>query len=327
MNMHKIYCLLSLLFFCQQGLADKSAWEKEAPESVADLIAIQKQVQKVLPKCMAATVTLQMGGSSGSGVVVNKEGLVLTAGHVSGTPGRSVKIILADGRELKGKALGMNGDTDSGLVQIADPPDDLPVVEYDKSEKELPKIGQWCIAVGNPGGLDKDRGVVVRVGRVISARSDTIRTDCMLLGGDSGGPLFNFNGVVIGIHSRISSRPDSNMHVSMPAFQADWKALNDSKALGKRSGGGRPRLTGTFLGVLSEDHAQGALVIEVREDTPAFKAGLKKDDIIQKVNDIQIKNAQSLTDEIRKFKPSTKVRITLLREGNEKVLEAELEQR
>ena len=335
MNMRKIICLLSLLIFWQPAIADKPAWEKEAPESVSDLIAIQKQVQKILPKCMAATVTLQMGGSSGSGVVVNKEGLVLTAGHVSGKPGRSVKIILADGRELKGKALGMNGDTDSGLVQITDPPNDLPIVEYDKSKEDLPGVGQWCIAVGNPGGLNKDRGVVVRVGRVIrtfkkvkdSPAPDSIRTDCMLLGGDSGGPLFNFYGVVIGIHSRISSRQDNNMHVSMPAFQADWNALKDSKALGKRSSGGRPRPAGTFLGVLAEDHAQGALVIEVREDTPAFKADLKKDDIIQKINDIQIKNAQSLTDEIRKFKPKTKVKITLLREEKEKMLEAQLQQR
>ena len=327
MNMRTIICLLSLLIFWQTAIADKPAWEKEAPESVSDLIAIQKQVQKILPKCMAATVTLQMGGSSGSGVVVNKEGLVLTAGHVSGKPGRSVKIILADGRELKGKALGMNGDTDSGLVQITDPPDDLPIVEYDKSEKELPGVGQWCIAVGNPGGLDKDRGVVVRVGRVISAKSDTIRTDCMLLGGDSGGPLFDFDGMVIGIHSRISSRPDNNMHVSMPAFQDDWKALNDSKALGKRSSGGRPRPAGTFLGVLAEDHAQGALVIEVRENSPASKAGVQKGDIIKKVDDTQIKNSQALTDEIRKFKPKTKVKITLLREEKEKVLEAELQQR
>ena len=86
MNMRTIICLLSLLIFWQTAIADKPAWEKEAPESLSDLIAIQKQVQKVLPKCMAATVTLQMGGSSGSGVVINMEGLVLTAGHVSGGP-------------------------------------------------------------------------------------------------------------------------------------------------------------------------------------------------------------------------------------------------
>ena len=108
--------------------AEKKAWDKEAPENTADLLAIQKQVQKVLPKAMAATVTLQMGGSSGSGVVVNKEGLVLTAGHVSGRPGRAVTIILNDGRRLKGKALGKVDKDDSGMVQITDPPDDLPIV-------------------------------------------------------------------------------------------------------------------------------------------------------------------------------------------------------
>ena len=213
---------------CLSLAAEKKAWDKEAPENTADLLAIQKQVQKVLPKAMAATVTLQMGGSSGSGVVVNKEGLVLTAGHVSGRPGRAVTIILNDGRRLKGKALGKVDKDDSGMVQITDPPDDLPIVEFDKSKKKLPAIGQWCVAVGNPGGLDKERGAVVRVGRVISATSNTLRTDCMLLGGDSGGPLFDLNGVVIGIHSRISNRSDQNFHVSMPAFQAKWEALSVS---------------------------------------------------------------------------------------------------
>ena len=73
----------------------------------------------------------------------------------------------------------MNGKTDSGLVQITDPPKDLPVIEYDKSKEELP--GSANEKVGNPGGLDKDRGAVVRVGRIISATKDTLRTDCMLL--------------------------------------------------------------------------------------------------------------------------------------------------
>ena len=324
MRMLKIIVTITALLALLQPLhAVVPAWEKEAPETVADLLAIQKQVQKVLPKCMAATVTLQMGGSSGSGVLVSKKGLVLTAGHVSGKPGRAVKIILADGRELKGKALGMNGKTDSGLVQITDPPKDLPVIEYDKSKEELPGIGQWCIAVGNPGGLDKDRGAVVRVGRIISATKDTLRTDCMLLGGDSGGPLFDFNGLVIGIHSRISSRPDQNMHVAMPAFQADWDTLMSSKVIGGRIGG-NPQPDRAFLGVFTEDNEKGALVLEVREDSPAAKAGIQKDDIIQKVDDTEIKGAEALTDEIRKMKPKAKVKVTLLRDGKEKVLEVEL---
>ena len=289
------------------------AWEKEAPENVADLLAIQKQVQSVLKKCMAATVTLQMGGSSGSGVIVNQDGLVLTAGHVSGTPGRAVTIVLADGRKLKGKALGMHRGSDSGMVRITDPPGDLPIVDFDKSKDKLPKMGQWCIAVGNPGGLDKERGAVVRVGRVIKATRTTVRTDCMLLGGDSGGPLFDFNGVVIGIHSRISSATDQNMHVAMTAFQDEWKGLiNPASKIP------------AFLGVYTEDNEKGALVLEVRDSSPAKKAGVQKGDILQKVNDKKIKDAVDLTEIIRSFRPGTKVKITLLRDGKKKVLEVNL---
>ncbi len=313
--MTKIVTLLAALFVALPFSlsADVPAWEKDAPETVADLIAIQKQVQTVLKKCMDATVTLQMGGSSGSGVIVDKDGLVLTAGHVSGRPGRAVTVILADGRRLKGKALGMHKGSDSGMVRITDPPKDLPIVDYKRSKSELPKVGQWCIAVGNPGGLDKDRGAVVRVGRVISRTPTTVRSDCMLLGGDSGGPLFDMTGVVIGIHSRISGAQDQNFHVAMPAFQKYWEALIDPKST-----------TPAFLGVSTEDNDKGALVLEVREDSPADKSGLKKDDIIQKVNDKEIKSAVGLTEVIRAFRPDTKVKIKLLRDGKEKELEVTL---
>jgi len=313
--MTKIVTLLAALFVALPFSlsADVPAWEKDAPETVADLIAIQKQVQTVLKKCMDATVTLQMGGSSGSGVIVDKDGLVLTAGHVSGRPGRVVTVILADGRRLKGKALGMHKGSDSGMVRITDPPKDLPIVDYKRSKSELPKVGQWCIAVGNPGGLDKDRGAVVRVGRVISRTPTTVRSDCMLLGGDSGGPLFDMTGVVIGIHSRISGAQDQNFHVAMPAFQKYWEALIDPKST-----------TPAFLGVSTEDNDKGALVLEVREDSPADKSGLKKDDIIQKVNDKEIKSAVGLTEVIRAFRPDTKVKIKLLRDGKEKELDVTL---
>ena len=309
----KIQFIVGLMVFMLPLSAAIPAWEKEAPENVADLLAIQKQVQSVLKKCMAATVTLQMGGSSGSGVIVNQDGLVLTAGHVSGTPGRAVTIVLADGRKLKGKALGMHRGSDSGMVRITDPPEDLPIVDFDKSKDKLPKMGQWCIAVGNPGGLDKERGAVVRVGRVIKATRTTVRTDCMLLGGDSGGPLFDFNGVVIGIHSRISSATDQNMHVAMTAFQDEWKGLiNPASKIP------------AFLGVYTEDNEKGALVLEVRDSSPAKKAGVQKGDILQKVNDKKIKDAVDLTEIIRSFRPGTKVKVTLLRDGKKKVLEVNL---
>jgi len=135
----------------------------------------------------------------------------------------------------------------------------------------------------------------------------------MLLGGDSGGPLFDFNGVVIGIHSRISSATDQNMHVAMTAFQDEWEGLVDPASK-----------IPAFLGVYTENNEPGALVLEVRDNSPAKKAGIQKDDILQKVNDRDIKDAVDLTDIIRSFRPGTKVKVTLLRDDKKKVIEVNL---
>jgi len=293
--------------------ADLAPWEKTAPESIQDLLAIQEKVQTMLKDAMAATVTLQMGGSSGSGVIISDDGLVLTAGHVSGTLGRKVTVILADGRKFEGKALGKN-KADAGMVQILKPKD-LPTSHYETHKTNLPKVGQWVVSVGNPGGLDSKRGAVVRLGRIVWARAATLRSDCKLLGGDSGGPLFNLDGTVIGIHSRISGETDQNYHVSMPAFHSDWENLSN------------PKLPG-FLGVTAvdydKDEVKGAELEVVRDNSPAKKAGLKKGDIITKVEDKDVKASRDLTSLIGKLRPGNKTKLTLLRDGKEMKIEVTL---
>src|SRR5687767_1631473 len=94
--------------------------DKPAPETIEDLKAIQKQVRSVLDKVMPSTVGLRIGQGSGSGVIISKDGYVLTAGHVSGKDGREATVILPDGRKLKGKTLGANHGIDSGLIKITD---------------------------------------------------------------------------------------------------------------------------------------------------------------------------------------------------------------
>src|SRR5438067_1202115 len=96
------------------------AVEKPAPENVADLRAIQTQVNKVLDKVVPCTVGIVVGGSSGSGVIIDKEGTVLTAGHVSGKPGQDCTLIFHDGKRVKGKTLGQNKGIDSGMIKIAE---------------------------------------------------------------------------------------------------------------------------------------------------------------------------------------------------------------
>jgi len=87
------------------------------------------------------------------------------------------------------------------------------------------KKGTWCIAIGHPGGYKEGRSPVVRVGRILENNSEYVRTDCTLVGGDSGGPLFDMHGRVIGINSRIGQTLTSNMHVPVDTFRDTWGRL------------------------------------------------------------------------------------------------------
>ena len=98
----------------------------------------------------------------------------------------------------------------------------------EKAEK-LPRVGDWVFALGHGGGLDQKRGPMVRLGRGVSLKHGVIQTDCKLIRGDSGGPLFNLNGELIGIHSRVGSGLEDNLHVPMK----DFDALMESPAGGK----------------------------------------------------------------------------------------------
>src|SRR5262249_24520783 len=139
---------------------------KPLPESLDDLKAIQSQVKKVLEKVIPCTVGVQIGGASGSGVIVSEDGLVLTAGHVSGKPGQKCRIILSDGKTIEGKSLGRNERMDSGMFKIT-AEGKWPFCDMGASE-DL-KSGQWCIATGHPNGYQKGRAPVVRLGRIISS--------------------------------------------------------------------------------------------------------------------------------------------------------------
>ena len=124
-----------------------------APVSVADLKLIQGRVEAVVKEAMPATVAILLDDGQGSGVIVSKDGYVLTAGHVSGKPGQRVTIVLANGRELHGKALGANNNIDSGMVKITDKAPDakkgFPFVPLGTA-KNL-KAGEWVVAMGHPG--------------------------------------------------------------------------------------------------------------------------------------------------------------------------------
>ena len=210
---------------CQQSqdadLKLPPALDKVMPESLEDLKAIEAHVETLVKKVMAAVVNVRIG-AQGSGVVISEDGLVLTAGHVSGQPGRDCTLTFADGKQVKGKSLGQNKSADSGLIKIVDA-GKYPFCEMGKSS-ELKK-NQWCMAIGHPGGLKPGRLPPVRLGHISSPGGNFITTDCTLVGGDSGGPLFDMYGKVIGIHSRIGNQITANMHVPVDIYRQEWERL------------------------------------------------------------------------------------------------------
>jgi len=280
---------------------------KAAPEDITDLLAIQSRVRDLVRKVMPATVGLRIGRAQGSGVIVTADGYVLTAGHVSAKPGRSVVLILADGRRIKGETLGSNRTVDAGLVRITDP-GPWPFVKMG----DMAKIhtGDWCLAMGHPGGYQRGRPPVVRLGRVLRKRDSVIQSDCTLVGGDSGGPLFDMQGRVIGIHSRIGKSASWNFHVPIASYHKGWDRLAAGEVWGSR-----PKRPTAVLGVDGEDDPRGCKVTKVAEGLPAARIGVKVGDIIVKFNNETVKGIDHLALLVQKKRPGTKVSLTVLRKG------------
>ena len=294
---------------------------KPQPESLEDLQAIETRVKEVVDKVRPCTVCIRSGGSSGSGIIVSEDGYILTAGHVSGTPGRDITIVMPDGSTNPGKTLGGNGTIDSGLVKITKP-GKWPFAEIGSSSDM--KVNDWCVVTGHPGGFKTGRSPVVRVGRILEINTRSagqfIRTDCTIVGGDSGGPLFDMNGRVIGIHSRIGTSITANMHVPVDTYRDTWVRLVKSERWG--NGIGRPvRPTpageADFLFKLDLTRKVG-MVSDIRQESPAFKAGLKNGDVIKKIQGKETATLASLQEELKKPKPGDEVTLDVQR-GDEVV--------
>ena len=288
--------------------------QKPAPESISDLRAIETQLKKITKTIRRSTVGVRIGRAQGSGVIISKDGYVLTAAHVTGSPGKRAVLTLSDGRKLEAVTLGQNRYLDAALLKITET-GDWPVAEM--GEMKQVSIGTWCVAVGHPGGFDENRTPVLRLGRVIELgrtkrkNASWIRTDCTLVGGDSGGPLFDLQGRVIGINSRIGISTNRNYHIPISAYQQkDWNRLVASEVWGRQTA-----VPMTILGVLGLDHEKGAEVTEAPQGLPAAKAGLRKGDIITGIDGKRVKDFDFLAAYIQSQNPGDIVTLDIFRDG------------
>ena len=278
------------------------------PKSLDQLRSMESRFKKLTEKVMPATVNIQMGASQGSGVVVTDDGYILTAAHViGGKPFQQARIIFPDGSRYQAETLGVNsGRIDSGMLKIINPKKkSFPYVHLGISEPLEP--GQWVMAVGHPGGIDKERGLVTRVGRIVSKTDRVIRTDCTLVGGDSGGPLFDMNGHLIGIHSRIGQKLSDNFHVPVDQYSDNWDKLAQGLILS-----GRPTLG---FDVVDKSN----VVKSVKDKSSAKKAGLKVGDTIIKIEDDDVSDKAEMTSAITELGllPNQKIIVRIKREDEE----------
>ncbi len=268
---------------------------------------MQQHVQTLVKKVSPSVVAVEIGAGSGSGVVISAEGLVLTAGHVCEEPGQDVRFTFPDGKTARGKTIGLGTNNDTGLMRITD---SGPWPHVDMGEIESAHSGDWVLALGHPGGFDPGRSLVVRLGRIIRL-TPALQTDCTISPGDSGGPVFDMYGRVIGIHSFISTAMVDNFHVPITAFNEDWQTMVAAEKAPLP-----PRGPEAFVGTTGVDDEKGYRIIAVAKEGPAFKAGLKVGDVVVEVEGRQILAAASFQRLIRESGPGETVNINIRRGTN-----------
>jgi len=301
---------------------------KEAPlvGGLGDLRKLNEKLVSLSQSSAAATVSLVSigAGGAGSGVIVSQEGLILTAAHVVASLSEEIIVIFPDGKRAKAEKLGGDYDRDAAMIRITDE-GDYPFVKVGKSENLL--RNEWCVALGHPGGFDPMRTPPVRLGRVLK-NGQFVTTDCAVVGGDSGGPLFDMKGEVIGIHSNIGSTLTENRHVPIGVFLKSWDDMVAGKRSGARFAGREERIDPDrpVLGInLAGPAENGGVTLEgVMENSPAQKAGLQAGDVVTEINGDVVNTPEELVRSVSEFKAGEKLTISYQRGDGEEEIEIKL---
>ncbi len=289
-------------------------------DSLKTLKEREKKVKGIVSRVMPSVVAVIGSGrgqsAAGSGVIINEDGLIMTAGHVTDAAGKELTIIFPDGRNVKGESLGINRTRDAGLARITEE-GKWPYVKIGDSAKA--KLGDWVVAMGHPGGYDLQRTPPIRLGRILSlGQMGMLGTDCTLVGGDSGGPLFNLDGEVIGIHSSIGGSLAENRHVPSVVYKKDWdRMLADERwgNLGMMSSGIDPDRP--MLGVQMREDDSRVVVTGLLPNSPARRSGLKEGDVILQVDNMKAGAMSEVVDYVSSKKAGDEVELQILR-GEEK---------
>ena len=262
----------------------------------------------------------------GSGFVITPDGFILTNAHVVGDADE-VDVKLTDKREFKAKIIGVDHKSDVAVIKID--ARGLPTLRIGDPEKL--KVGEWVAAIGSPFGLENTvtAGVVSAKARALPDDSYVpfIQTDVAVNPGNSGGPLLNMKGEVVGINSQIFSRTGGFMGLSFAipidvAMKVGDELRQDGKVERGRLGVTIQSMTQDLAQSFGLDKVDGALVSQVEQGSPAARAGLKPGDVILAVNDKPVEDSVALSRIVADMKPGDHAKLQVLREREKRNIEA-----
>ena len=266
----------------------------------------------------------------GSGFVISEDGFVVTNNHVI-EGADQITIEFFTGLELKAEVIGTDPNTDIALLKV-EAPSALPFVSF--GDSNAARVGDWVLAMGNPlgQGFSVSAGIVSARNRALSGTyDDYIQTDAAINRGNSGGPLFNMDGEVIGVNTAILSPNGGSIGIGFSmASNVVTRVVNQLKEFGETRRG--------WLGVRIQDvtqdvadamglaKASGALITDVPEG-PAKDAGLKTGDVILSFAGVEVEDTRGLVRQVGNSTVGASVRVTVLREGKSQTLKVKLGRR
>ncbi|MEM9410472.1 MAG: trypsin-like peptidase domain-containing protein [Planctomycetota bacterium] len=316
-GIRKTTLIMSVLSILLLSLA--SSGYSDEP-NLQELAQIESRIKNVVREVMPTVVAVTDGEGFGSGVIVSENGLVLTAGHVMASPLRkNYEVIFPSGQRVKAVPLGKNLNVDAGMIQIVEEG----TYPFSKVGEGQPRVGDWVVTLGHSGGYDLGRNPPVRTGRVLRQKDHQLVTDAVLIGGDSGGPLFNLDGEVIAIHSSIGDSIAENRHVTIDTFRRHWTRMAAGESWGnlpelsssKRKNELPHKRARLGVGIGNTGESVGALVTRVVPNSPAEKAGIVVGDIIVRFDYRLISNSDELIELIKTKKIGQSYRMEVKRNG------------
>ena len=281
-------------------------------------------IGQVYESASKGVVEISTGSGLGSGFVYDNEGHIVTNDHVV-DGATSVKVRFWNGKSYDARVVGTDPSTDLAVIDVDAPASILHPLELGNSDDLA--VGDEVLAIGSPLGLEETAtsGIVSALHRQMSAPNgftinDSIQTDAAINHGNSGGPLLNLAGDVIGVNAQIASDSGGNDGIGF-AIPSNTVRSIVTQLIGSGS------VSHAYLGVSVEQADVGVVVTEVRSGTPAESAGLTSGDVITSVGGTSVSDSAELQKAIDAKRPGDSVSLTVLRDGAKKTLDVQLSER